>query len=148
MSLDVYLTIPGRQAESREKIFIREGGKNKEISREEWGDRYPGREPVTVTTSDGEEVYSDNITHNLNLMAKEAGVYKPCWRPDEIGVTKAHQLIPMLSDGYLRLRNRPELFRKFNPTNGWGDYEGLLAFVKNYLIACINYHDADVSVSR
>ena len=30
-----------------------------------------------------------NITHNLNKMASELGVYEHLWRPDEIGVTKA-----------------------------------------------------------
>lgn len=38
--------------------------------------------------------------------------------------------------------------KKFNPENGWGDYDGLVRFVWEYLDACIEYPDADVEVSR
>jgi hypothetical protein len=31
-----------------------------------------------------EEYFSANITHNLNRMAGEAGVYLACWRPGEL----------------------------------------------------------------
>ena len=40
-----------------------------------------------------QEGYSSNITHNLGAMAREAGIYEACWRPEEIGITKAAQLI-------------------------------------------------------
>lgn len=94
------------------------------------------------------EVYWRNITHNLNRMAKEAGIYKHLWRPDEIGVTKAAQLIGPLADGLALLTSDPERFKVFNPPNKWGDYEGLVEFVKEYLAACIANPDADVQVSR
>ncbi len=45
------------------------------------------------------EVFSDNITHNLTEMADAVGLYKPLWRPDEIGITKANQLIGILAEG-------------------------------------------------
>ena len=48
---------------------------------------------VTLTNADGAEVYSANITHNLNRMAMEAGIYECLWRPDEHGITKAAQII-------------------------------------------------------
>jgi len=41
-------------------------------------------------------VYDANITHNLGEMADEAGVYKHLWRPEEIGLTKAAELIEPL----------------------------------------------------
>lgn len=94
------------------------------------------------------EVYSANITHNLNKMAMEAGIYQYLWRPDEIGVTKAHELIGPLRDGLERLGSDPERFRKFNATNGWGKYEDLVSFVLGYLSACEENPDADVEVSR
>lgn len=34
-------------------------------------------------------LYDANITHNLNRMADEAGIYEHVWRPEEIGVTTA-----------------------------------------------------------
>lgn len=93
-------------------------------------------------------IYSANITHNLNKMAREAGIYEALWRPDEIGITKAHQLIAPLTDGLARLRAEPDKYRAFNPPNGWGSYEGLVRFVEDYLNACGMEPDADVRVWR
>lgn len=94
------------------------------------------------------EVFSQNITHNLGKMAGAAGIYKHLWRPDEIGVTKANQLIEPLKTGLELLRSDPDRFKAFNPDNGWGDYDGLVAFVENYLQACIEHPDAEISISR
>jgi len=93
-------------------------------------------------------IYDRNITHNLNRMAAAAGIYQHLWRPDEIGVTKASQLIEPLRTGLTALLADPEKFKQFNPANGWGDYDGLVAFVQEYLSACEENPDADVSVCR
>jgi hypothetical protein len=148
MSLDVYLTLPGVQVQVDAKIYIREDGQNKEISRAEWDARFPGREPFTVASEDSETVYSANITHNLNKMAEEAMLYNCLWRPDKHGITHAHQLIPLLKVGLSLLQSEPERFEAFNPSNGWGDYDGLVRFVAAYLTACEQYPSAEVSVSR
>jgi hypothetical protein len=146
MSLDVYLRLPG-QTKTGTGIFIRADGCVRELSREEWNAKFPGREPV-VSVSEDEEVYWANITHNLNTMADKAGLYKPLWRPDEIGITRADQLLAPLRSGLERLRADPEQFRAMNPPNGWGDYDGLVRFVEEYLAACERYPHAAVSVSR
>jgi hypothetical protein len=65
-------------------------------------------------------------------MAREAGLYEHLWRPEEIGIATAGQLIEPLRDGLTRLESDPKRFKRFNPTNGWGDYEGLLEFVREY----------------
>lgn len=149
MSLDVYLEVEGAEkSASVERIFIREDGQTKEISLAEWQERFPGREPFIVETDDDEIVYSANITHNLINMADEAEIYKHLWRPDEIGITKAAELIEPLSAGLALLKSAPERFKKFNPENGWGTYDGLVAFVENYLAACEEYPTASVRVSR
>jgi hypothetical protein len=125
MSLDVYLTIP------------KEPGLC-------WcstcGHKHPGQ--------DYAEVYSAAITHNLTEMAEEAGIYKACWRPDEIGITHAEQLIPLLEKGLAALESNPKHFEAFNPKNGWGSYEGLVRWVRNYLDACRAFPAAKVRVSR
>jgi hypothetical protein len=152
MSLDVYLTTPGvtHRNASESGIFLRENGQTREISRTEWEQRFPGREPATLVPDEeeSETVYSANITHNLGKMAGEAGIYLPLWRPDEIGVTKASQLIAPLREGLGLLCREPERFKALNPENGWGNYEGLVHFVANYLVACEEYPDAEVGVSR
>lgn len=149
MSLDVYLEMEeAEKAVSVERIFIREDGQTKEISLAEWQERSPGREPFAVETDDDKEVYWANITHNLNKMAGDAGIYEHLWRPDEIGITKAAELIEPLRAGLALLKSDPSRFEKFNPENGWGTYEGLVAFVEKYLAACEEYPAAVVRVSR
>lgn len=150
MSLDVYLTesAPGIDREAKRMIFIREDGQTKEISLAEWNERYPDREPVTIESDYDGQVYAANITHNLNTMAEAAGIYKELWRPDEIGVTHACQLISPLADGLGALKSDPYKFRLLNPANGWGNYEGLINFVERYLGACREHPNATVSVSR
>ncbi len=152
MSLDVYLHVPGEPTPGS-GIFIREYGETRQISRDEWDERFPGTEPGVVgnnapdieTTS---TAFDYNITHNLGAMAAEAGLYKALWRPDENGMPKARDLIEPLRIGLSALRAEPARFKAFNPENGWGDYDGLVRFVSAYLAACEEYPDADVRVSR
>lgn len=149
MSLDVYLELKGGSLKVGDRIFIREDGQNKEISRAEWDERFPGRQPVIARfDKESDEVFSANITHNLGGTAEKAGLYKALWRPEEIGVKHAADLVNLLNAGLHLLKSNPDYFRKFNPENGWGTYEGLVNFVEKYLEACKEYPDADVSVSR
>ena len=148
MSLDVYLDLEGHSEPEHEAIFIRENGSTREISREEWDRQHPGRKPVTCSVGGEDHIFSRNITHNLTRMADAAGIYEQLWRPDECGITKAGQLIEPLTDGLNKLLAEPDRYKAFNPLNGWGDYDGLVAFVTNYLMACQLYPEATVSVSR
>ena len=93
-------------------------------------------------------VYSANITHNLGKMAEKAGIYKALWRPEEIGIKKAKDLIPILEAGLEKLKRKPAYFKKLNPKNGWGSYEDLIEFVENYLAACRENPTAKIEVSR
>jgi len=95
-----------------------------------------------------EELFNGKITHNLVIMANAAGIYNELWRPEEIGITTAGQLIVPLRKGLRKLNERPELFTPFNPHSGWGHYDCLLRFVTRYLDACIANPDASVVVSR
>lgn len=111
--------------------------------------------PCTCTTCWNEHTREDrdcffdaNITHNLTAMAREAGIYEACWEPEEIGITKAVQLIEPLRKGLKLLKAEPYRFQTFNPKNGWGDYDGFVRWIQKYLEACEQYPDADVSVSR
>jgi hypothetical protein len=94
------------------------------------------------------ELYSSNITHNLNKMADASGIYKALWRPDEIGVTTAAQLIDPLAAGLAALESDPAKYEAFNATNGWGLYEHFVPFVRAYLEACRQHPYASVRVWR
>jgi len=93
-------------------------------------------------------LFDANITHNLTEMASKAGIYEACWRPEEINATKASDILPLLEKGYNELKSKPEYFKQFNSSNGWGLYEHFLPWVENYLNACREYPDAIISVSR
>ena len=96
----------------------------------------------------GVRVFSANITHNLNTMAAAAGIYEACWRPEDIEVATASQLVPLLEAGLAALKNDPRRFEKFNSPNGWGLYEHFVPWVERYLDACRQYPGAAVRVSR
>jgi hypothetical protein len=96
----------------------------------------------------GEEVYQSNITHNLGAMARAAGIYHELWRPEEIGITRAKQLIQPLKTGLAKLKKDPDEFKVHNASNGWGLYENFVPWVERYLDACIENPEASVSVSR
>jgi len=97
---------------------------------------------------DNEEVYWANITHNLGKMADEAGIYQALWRPEEIGKTKASEIIDLLEKGLSDLKARRIHFEQFNAKNGWGTYEHFVPFVEKYLDACKEYPTAIIGVSR
>jgi hypothetical protein len=120
MSLDVYLT--------RKKWISYDGSK-------------------TLIEED-ETVYDANITHNLGKMAGESGIYEALWRPEEIGKTKASEIVELLEKGLADLKARSGHFEKFNSLNGWGMYEHFVLFVQKYLEACKEYPDAIIEVSR
>jgi hypothetical protein len=103
---------------------------------------------VYLTANRPTQVFSRNITHNLTAMANAAGLYQALWHPEEIGITKASQLINPLRNGLAKLQAEPNYYKQFNPANGWGNYEGLVKFVKAYLEACKADPGAKVSVSR
>ena len=148
MSLDVSLILKGNVSKSDSGIFVRENGSVKELSHEQWNERHPNREPVTMQEKDDECLFWANITHNLTSMAREAGIYKHLWRPEEINITHANQLIAPLENGLELLQSDRDRFEALNPKNGWGDYDALVGFVREYLSACRKYPQAKISVSR
>ena len=103
---------------------------------------------VYLTATRPTEVYEANITHNLTKMAAEAGIYEALWRPEEIGITKAVDLIDILWEGLEKMKADPDHYKQFNSPNGWGMYEHFVPFVENYLNACRENPDAEVYVSR
>lgn len=103
---------------------------------------------VTLLRTQSTSVYENGITHNLTTMADQAGIYKHLWRPEELEITTAGQLIEPLREGLAILTADPDHFRAFNAPNGFGVYEDFVAFVKSYLAACEQYPDATIEASR
>lgn len=93
-------------------------------------------------------VFEGNITHNLGEMASKAGIYEILWRPDEYRFHTAAEIIPILKHGIDKMKRNPEIYKELNPSNGWGDYEGLLTFCESVLSNCYNNPDAEIRISR
>ena len=99
-------------------------------------------------------VFSLNITHNLGKMAAEVKLsngktlYDVLWRPEEQNYFTAEDISELLDEGWNILLSDPEKYKKFNPENGWGDYDGLCNFVYSYRNACWDTPNAELSVSR
>jgi hypothetical protein len=99
-------------------------------------------------------VFDVNITHNLTKMASEVKLsngmtlYQVLWRPDESNLKYARDIADLLEEGWNILMADPEHFKKFNPENGWGSYDGLEKFVYKYLIACRFNPGAELEISR
>ena len=99
-------------------------------------------------------VFTQNITHNLGKMAGEVKLsngktlYDVLWRPEEHNYFTAEDISELLDEGWNILLSDPERFKKFNPENGWGSYEGLMDFVYRYRNACWDNPDAELCVSR
>lgn len=119
-------------------------------------------------TTESEEIYSANITHNLGKMADAAGIYDALWRPYKLKdgcnfsdddydkemefersqTIRAKDLIGKLALGVDILKSDPKHFEQFNASNGWGLYEHFVPFVEKYLQVCVENPDALVGVSR
>ena len=100
----------------------------------------------------GSDVYERNITHNLALMADKAGIYFAIWEPEKYRniftkKTKAKKIIKILGTGLNELKSKPEYYKSFNASNGWGTYDHFVDFVEEYLYACKLYPDSFVRAS-
>jgi hypothetical protein len=165
MSLDVSLYLEQSIEISGTGIFVRDGGRTRELSAEEARVRYPDA-VIEERKYYTDCVYDWNITHNLVEMAEAAGLYKPLWRPymllpewdDSAGIDEyefeqghtvlAKDIMGYIAIGYSKLISDPEHYKTFNPSNGWGSYEGLVEFTYTYLKACVDNPLAIVKVDR
>ena len=147
MGLDVALISKTPITKKGTGVFIRENGKNKELTVEEVYEKFPNA-VIEENQFETHEVFDANITHNLNTMADAAGIYQACWRPEEINATKASDIIPILEKGFKDLKARPEHYKQFDSDNGWGTYKDFLPWVESYLNACKQYPDAIIEVCR
>lgn len=147
MSLDVSLIFKTPIIKKGTGVFVRENGKTKELTVDEILKKYPNSF-IEENEYETDCAFSTNITHNLNKMADEAGIYQACWRPEEINAVKAKDIISILKKGLKKMKTNPEYFKKFDSENEWGTYEQFVPWVENYLNACIKYPNAIIEVDR
>lgn len=89
-----------------------------------------------------------NITHNLGEMAEAAGIYKHLWRPEELGIKTAGELVEPLTVGVELMKHEPDKFRKLEPSNKWGTYADFVPWIERYAQACKEHPKATIRISR
>jgi len=94
------------------------------------------------------EVYGANITHNLGKMAGKAEIYQHLWRPEELNIKMAKDLIEPIQRGLADMKARPDFYKKFDSPNGWGTYDDFIPWIENYLSALESYPEALVKAYR
>lgn len=85
------------------------------------------------------------ITHTLGEMAAEVGIFYHLWRPEEMGIYQARQLIEPLERGLLALQRNRDRFMQYETPNGWRRYDQLVDFIAAYVAACRANPDAVVT---
>ena len=89
-----------------------------------------------------------NITHNLGEMAEVLGIYKLLWRPEELFISEARELIEPLKEAIEKMEKYPARYKKHDSENGWGTYENFLPWLKEFLRDCEVNPSAEVVSSR
>ena len=153
MSLDLYIKSNTPMQHKGTGVYIRENGETKElVTKEEVMKHFPNVNPDDIQENIYETYtyFHTNITHNLTEMAdrcKVKGHLKPhgiemrvslydlMWHPDEmLGIeTPTKEYLEDLEKCYHYLISDPGYFKRFNPDNGWGSYEGLRAKTKEFI---------------
>lgn len=103
---------------------------------------------ITLTEVKPCEVYSTNITHNCGKMAKMLGIYQHLWRPKELNITYARQLIFPLEAAIENLTFDKARYREYEEPNKWGTVEHFINFLEDLLEACKEHPNATISVWR
>jgi hypothetical protein len=98
-----------------------------------------------VLINDSVRVFDENITRSLNRMTEEAGLYNVIWHPDEINASVASDLVDALVSGLRDLKTDRD---RFSGLSNYGTVEDLTRFVESYLVACLIWPDAKISVYR
>lgn len=144
MSLDIYIISPEPIKRKSTGIWVRDNGQTRELTREEAIECFPDADPESIQEIEIEtnEFWHGNITHNLTEMAGECCIGEPgtlydlLWRdeePDDI-LEYINWLIWALTE----LKSQPEVYKRFNPENGWGTYKQLVEFVRSFIHALID----------
>jgi hypothetical protein len=60
----------------------------------------------------------------------------------------ASTAVPVLDRAVAAMRAAPAAFEALNPSNGWGDYEGALAYLERLREGCVAHPKAHIRVSH
>lgn len=150
MSLDLYINSKKPVKHKGTGVFVRKDGQTVELTLEECKALYPGLD-FTEQECEDHTLWHGNITHNLGKMAKAVVVRDNCkntrhslyqllWRPEETRLLGSNneltrEYVYCIAKALKMLQKSPNKYKKYNPENGWGSYEQLVSFVKDFVQA-------------
>ena len=70
--------------------------------------------------------FEKNVTYNVATMLKRAGFH-----PIILNGRTAVELRPVVRHAWQLLIDQPEYFKKFDPENGWGSFNGVRDFISD-----------------
>ena len=93
-----------------------------------------------------------NYTYNVWPMFRAAVDSSPKDEDDRKGVYSLQgktgkECVPLLTDAIERMENAPDIYKEWNPPNGWGTYEGALRVLRTLLDWCIASPKATMVIS-
>lgn len=143
MSLDIYIISPEPIKKKSTGIYARIDGQTRELTKEEVIERFPDVDLHDIVESafETDEFWHGNITHNLHEMANNCYGRDLClddllWR-DEMPDDIVEYIIDLFACLF-ELKDNPDYYKQYNPSNGWGTYEQLVEFVRSFIHALID----------
>lgn len=91
------------------------------------------------------EIYEANVTYNLSDMYYKCIDKEQGYRKLD-GMTCKNAL-SIINNSIADMLNNADEYRKLNPSNGWGSYEGLLAQLQQMRSCCESNPDGIIYVS-
>lgn len=93
------------------------------------------------------QLESLNITNNLIDFAIALNCYECIWKPKNLNIITAYQLLPHLYEAYYNVIKYGDIYLSLLPKNGWGTKEQFLNFIDQYIEACITYPNTLIETS-
>lgn len=99
---------------------------------------------IYITAKRETEIYERNVTYNLAKMYykcidKEKGFKK-------LDGMNCKEALPIVENAIIDMLVNADEYKKLNPENGWGSYEGLLETLQEIRKCCKENFDGKISV--
>jgi hypothetical protein len=100
---------------------------------------------ISITAKREIEIYEANVTYNL------ADMYYKCIDTEKgykkLDGMNCKDALPILNGAILDMLSNADEYRKLNPKNGWGSYEGLLKQMQEMRSCCESNPDGIIQIS-
>lgn len=99
---------------------------------------------INITAKRETEIYEANVTYNL------ADMYYKCIDKDKgfrkLDGMNCKEALPIIENAIKDMLNNADEYRKLNPKNGWGSYEGLLKVLQEMRSCCESNLDGSINI--